>query len=499
MAVSVFFLSVIMAADLFMVAFLLVGVGWLMSLPYHGRLAVVLAIVSFQSAIIVPGVPGRPFLWEAAAMLAWTGVAIAVSLRRYPPDTPEVVRRNKWVFIGIAIYCIALLEVMAVRGVGLRVLGNVAAGGRVYFQQLICAILPLLFVLFKLDERTVVKLFALQFAFSLTYILSDLAFSVFPGVLKPLLFFLELPGDAINFEREAMQFGIRRFQSFGIAGASLIFLVLIFYSLKDVVGRRVFWLMPVLLAIGTTILLSGHRMFVLVPLGATFLLAYMQRFYTPKNLILGGLTGVFLLAGIYGFADRVPQAMQRAFSFLPGLAIDAHVQRDAQSTWEVRKELTRLGAEMIPEHLWVGRGFTKYLGARPQYRFQYAVQFHLDQNKFYNGFIGLMVGTGVIGTTGMFLLCFGGMLLVIRIARHVRAYGCNDNFSRAAALAASIWVVNVLFFLFLHGDAERSMKQYALQIGLLIVFDRLLTYRRLAAENPSGGGDTGGVEPEPAA
>lgn len=499
MVAVVFFLSVIMAADLFMVAFAMIAMGWLISLPYHGKLAVVLAIVSFQSAFIVPGIPGRPYLWEAAAMLAWTGVAIAISLRRYPPDTPEIIRRNKWVFIGIAVYCVALLVVMGVRGFGLRVLGNTAAGGRVYFQQIICAILPLLFLMFKLDERTVVRLFALQLILTLTYVVSDMAFSVFPGILRPLLYFFELSTDAANFERQSESFGIRRLQSFGLAGTNLIFLMLVFYRLKDVLGRKAVWLLPASLTLMAAILLSGHRAFVIVPSAVVILLAYLQRFYNVKNLILGSLVGLFLLAGIYGFATQTPRAMQRAFSFLPGLRVDSVVRRDADTTWEVRKELARLGWNMIPDYLWIGKGFTKYLDSQRNYRWQYAVQFHVDQNKFYNGFIGLMVGTGITGTIGMFFLCFGGLLLVGRIFRHVRAYGCGDNFSRAAALAASIWVVHLLFFLFLSGDAERSMKQYALQIGLLMVFDRLLTYRREAAANPPEAVEAGTAAPEPTA
>lgn len=76
------FAAMLLAADLFAVAVMILGLGWVMSLPYHGKLSAILAMSTFSSALIMPFVPGRPYAWEASAMLAWSGLVVMVMLRQ---------------------------------------------------------------------------------------------------------------------------------------------------------------------------------------------------------------------------------------------------------------------------------------------------------------------------------------------------------------------------------------------------------------------------------
>lgn len=482
-ALALLLAGMLLAANLYLVALMIVGTGSLLTLPYHARLSVILATATFSSACIVPMVPGRPFVWETAAVFGWTGVMILTMLRRYPSDLLATLRRNRWIFIGVILYCLTLLLIMQTRGFGLRVLGGSGGmmGGRLYLQQLVCAIFPLLFAMVKLDEKLLVRLLIIQWLLSTTYFISDFAFS-FGGASDLLLRFFELPGDAVNFEGQFLHFGIRRFQSFQNAGLGLMFLLLALHNLRDFFTGRRWWLLPLFAGIFALSLMSGHRTIVFYTGGTVLVLALAQRFFTARTLILAPLTGLLLLMLLYASAERLPLAAQRAISFLPGIQIDAQAATDAAKTLHGRRMLRQVGFQMIPDYLWVGRGFAKYADIHLTVLDPDGVTPHVEQGVFYNGFIGLMVNTGVPGTLGMMLVIFGGTLLAGRVLRIVRRMGSHDVFTRAASVLAGFWVTSVLFFLFLHGDAELALKSFALQIGTLIVAERLLLERVRKAE-----------------
>ncbi len=482
-AISALLLGLLLAMDQFAIAALVAGFGWLVLLPYHTRLSLYLATATFSSALILPYMPGRPYLWEFAAMLAWTGLPISISLRRYPLRFSQTLRENRWLFAGIAIYCVVLAITMLMRGFGLRILGSGKMGGRLYFQQFLCAIFPLLFSACRVEEKTFVRLYALQWLMTVTYLVSDFVFSAASTPLLVLLQFFELPNDALNFEIQSMHFGVRRFQSLGFVGQGLVFVLLIRYSLKSFFSQKGFWLLPLTAAILVGSLLSGHRAIV-VALAITLLIyAWTCRFLTRRHVFVGAVVVALAIGTIYLTSDRLPQAAQRAVSMLPGLKVDAQVAIDASGTMWARKTLFQIGLTMIPEYFWLGRGFSRYLDDYSNNWDSTTIMFHINQGTFYNGLVGMMVNMGFFGTLGMLIFLYAGTRIAWRMIQHLRAHGCEDIFSRAAGLVASVWVTNVISFLFLQGDSEWAMKTFALQAGFLILCSNLLR-ERLQAQVP---------------
>jgi hypothetical protein len=371
-----------------------------------------------------------------------------------------------------------LVMTMLVRGVGLNILGSSKVGGRLYFQQIICAIFPLLFLVVKLDERMVIRLMVIQWLLGATYLLSDAAFTL-GGGLTGVLSFLEIANDAMNFEVAAMRFGIRRFQSLAIFGTAMILLLLAFNNLRDFVGRRTVWLLPLTILLAAIAVASGHRIVLLTLGGTSLVVAVAQRFLHAGNVFRVLIVGVALTAVLYLTVDLLPQSAQRAVSFLPGLRVDTQSKVDADLTWLLRRELFRIGFGMIPEYFWVGRGFHKYItDLAPYHPQQQTLMFHLDQGVFYNGLIGLMVNTGVFGTLGMLIFLYGGTRVAVRIVLHLRREGCEDTFARICAVSSGLWFTGVLLFLFLHGDAETALKTFSLRAGLLLVCESLLRKRQ---------------------
>jgi hypothetical protein len=481
--VTALILGFFLAANLLTILLLVSGLAWLMLLPYHAYLALYLAMATFSSALILPFLPGRPYVWEFAALLAWTGVVMTFSLRRYQPAFPAIFRSHRLLFWASAGYCVVLVVTMFVRGFGLRILGSGQMGGRFYIQQLICAVFPLLFIMVRTDEKLLTRLFILQCLLTSTYLVSDFVFSIAPRRLIGLLSFFELPNDALNFEVQSLRFGIRRFQSLAGFGQGFIFFLLVFYNLKELVSRRGIWLLPLVTAVFGLSLLSGHR-WVIVIVGMTVLFcAYAQRFFTVRNCIAGLLGGLLLLALVYSYAVRLPLAFQRSVSFLPGIQISSQARLDAASTITARKVMFRVGLAMIPQYFWIGRGYARYLD---EYSYMWdMVTYHINQGTYYNGFVGLMINTGVFGTLFMLTFLLIGSKVAWNIVRHLRTYGCADNFARVCCIVASLWLANVLAFLFLHGDSEWAMKTFSLQAGVLLICHYHLSKRLTAATAPA--------------
>ena len=49
-----------------------------------------------------------------------------------------------------------------------------------------------------------------------------------------------------------------------------------------------------------------------------------------------------------------------------------------------------------------------------------AITYHINQGRFYNGFIGLMVNTGLVGTCFMLLFLLAGSVVAIKVIFHLR-------------------------------------------------------------------------------
>ncbi len=474
-----------LAYDSFLAVIAMIGFMWLVTLPYHSQLSIFLSVATFSSALIVPFFPGRPMMWEFAAFIGWTGVIVTLFMRQYAHDAFQDLHRHRWIFIGILGYCAVLIVLMYFRGVGLRIMGSSQMGGRFYFQQLICAVFPLLFVLHRPSEKVLTRLLILQCLLSLTYVVSDFVWSRAPKELQFIMQFFELPGDAIGFEMKAQTFGIRRYQSLRELGQGLLFFMIIRYALSEFVGRKSLILLPMSFAIFMVGLLSGHRILVLTSVVVIFFCSYAQRFLTWKHVFSALAVLTLVLGACYQFADQMPLAIQRGLSFLPGISIDYMASDDGYGTLVTRRVLRQVGWEMMPEYFWLGRGFG--LASLDDYSLRWdptMIQFHINQGRFYNGVIGLMVNTGIFGTIFMMILLAAGTRLAWQIIQRLRLVGCGDSFLRMSGLVASFWILCVFSFIFLHGDSEYALKSFSLQAGVLIVVNRHLKDRITALEAP---------------
>ena len=454
---------------------LFVPIGWLILLPYHLDIAIVFGTILFNSALIVPFVTGRPFLWEGFSVLGWSGLIVTIALREAAPGTMSRIRRNWPLYVGLLLFCAVLLITMFFRGVGLRVFGNTQMGGRIYFQQLLTAVFPLLFVLKPPTERVLVRLYVIQCFLSVTFIAADLIFAYASGPLFQLLNFVELPTDGLNFEQQAMTGGIRRFQSLAFTAQALMSVLWIQFPLSNYFSRRGFWLWPATFICLVSGLLSGHRLLIYFTLITLLTTAWAQRLFTVVRVWALGLILAVLYILLFIFSLDLPLSSQRTLSVIPGIPISPVASYDAWITANGRRMVRDAGWEESKKYRWLGRGFSKQSVSQefyhdPTYAF-------VDEGIFYNGTVGTLVNLGIPGAVVLILFLFGGSRAAFRIIRYVRKEKTSDNFSRLACVIAGAWFGQLVSFIFLHGDSEFTMRTFALPAAILVVCDYRLTLR----------------------
>lgn len=450
---------------------------YILTLSVNFKALAWMVIAMRSAALIVPFFPGRPYLWELCAMLAWPSVLVYCLLKRGKLERFKFSRYEQWALTALVGFVFVLVALMIYRGVGFRVLGGEQMGGRFYIQQVILAILPLLLLLADFDRRTLVFAVTVGWLMSVTYMISDFAFSMGGDVLRQLLYFFELPGDAINFEMGYERTGLRRFQSLAFVGYGMLAVVLTMASLKDLLGRKIVYGLPLLLGACAVGIAGGHRTMLVTTIITVVLLSCFQRFWNVLSAILVFFGGIGFIAGLYLTAPYLPFAIQRSISILPGIEISNLVEDDAAGTLEDRWTSIKLAINDVPDYMLYGRGFgidQSALDVRDLVNFG-AVQGYAS-GFVSQGTLGLLITTGLPGLLCTLLYVYMISRLAIQVICYIRSRADEDQsvFDRICMLLCAQWFSSVFFFYVFHGDAVNWMQQFGLSGALIMSCRRLL-------------------------
>jgi len=456
-----------------------------LALPWHLRLSYLLVMACFQSALIVPFAPGPLYFWLGACVPAWSGLTLAIIFRHVPNDVVGSVRRNWPVFLGIGVYCLNLLVTLNIRGFGLNVFGSAKAmGGRFPIEQLMCSILPLAFLCVKTTEKEFSMLYRLQLAMAGTFIVSEIAVGLGSGPFL-YLFYLFAPSSDMTYFAEAEFVSFTRYQSLKLAAPAALFLLLVSTDVRRFKNMHAVYLVPgAMLLIGLS-LLSGHREALILTFSVAFAYLVAVRFFNMVTWLSLGLATAAVYVLLFVGMEFLPLAMQRAVSIVPGLPVSEIAANDATGSFILRREVIRLGWSQVPEHLLLGRAFV--ISPLPTIvESENLIANHLWRGHFYNGFVGLLVHTGVIGTLGAILIFGGGVALAMRVIRRVRARGVRSLLDRIAAMLASYCMIKPFYFLVVNGNAMVVMQEMMVPISMLLLAERFLSDRRRPAGETLG-------------
>ncbi|MEI6342308.1 MAG: hypothetical protein WCR07_10150 [Verrucomicrobiota bacterium] len=471
-----------MASETMLLVLAVAGVGWLVTLPHHARLSALMGMATGGSALIMPLFPGRPFVWEVAGLLGWSGVVTLLATRKYSPGFGERLRRYRWIVLLMLGYVLVLFYLMRTHGFGLRVLGGDRMGGRQYLQQVGCASFALVFLTIRLSEADLVRWFTIHLLLSLTFLVSDIALAV-GGPAMGVFYFLDLAVDSVQFEFGSEATGIRRFQSFALVSMALLQWLVMVVPLRKVFSSSAIWLVPALVGTVALGLPGGHRAVLMLECGFLVTCAWAQGVIRPLRLVFVSSLMALVLLLAYALGPELPLSAQRALSVLPGIQLDPVAVADAQKTYEGRVVMREVGIQLIPDFLWRGRGFGQSTDTVPLMMAQDpygTIAEHVEYGRFYNGPVGLMVNTGLPGTVCLMGVILAGSMLAMRTLLHVRRHGAEDVFLRLACANAAYWLMKVGIFVFIHGDSEYALNTFGLHLGMVMAVDYALSLRERA-------------------
>jgi hypothetical protein len=464
----------------FAVAATLAGAAYLFTAGVNYRWLAVVLLVLRPAAVIVPFMPGRPFLWEVCVMLAWPSLIFALMINRLSLPHWRVDRRETWALGLLAGYAVVIVVLMLARGVGFRALGGEQMGGRFYMQQVILLVVPLLLIVADPKRSTLIVALVIGWCLSTTYLISDFALAWGGPRFYPVLRFFELPTDAINFFVGFELTGVRRYQSLWFVGTAIIACTCVACSLRDCFGRRAFIAIPILLGAFLLALGSGHRTVLVQTVFLFAFLSVFQRFWTPLRALAAGCTAMMFVAAIYLAAPSLPVSVQRSISFLPGIEVTGQAKDDATATLRDRLEVLEMGIRDVPKYWLVGRGFGMQ-------RFDLApaagggIEEQYANGLFYNGFVGSILKMGLPGlfcTLGFVLVTSKAALHLVDLVRDCPPHDWTA-FHRLSLYVSAQWFSLTAFFYFFHGDAGDWAQTFMLPAALVFMCRRKLQEPKL--------------------
>jgi len=333
------------------------GLIYVGTLAVNAKALAWLVIALQPAALIVPFFPGRPFWWELCALLAWPSLLVYFLVNRVKLEALKFDRLERNALLALVGYVGVLVVLMFYRGVGFRALGGGQMGGRVYAQQLILSIMPPLLLVVQNTRRQLLLALIAGWLLTLTYLLSELSFSTGGGVMKSILYFIELPVDGLNFEVGYAMTGVRRFGSFASVAFGGLACLWTLYALRDLFGRLAWIGIPAMLGLFLLGLGSGYRNMLIIPAITFGFLTLFQRFWTAVRFVGAFAIVAAVVGAIYISAAKLPLSVQRSVSFLPGIEVSQAAKTDAATTNNDRLEVMKMALDDIPRYWLTGRGF----------------------------------------------------------------------------------------------------------------------------------------------
>jgi hypothetical protein len=450
----------------------LAGLIYVGTLAVNAKALAWLVIALQPAALIVPFFPGRPFWWELCALLAWPSLLVYFLVNRQRLSELKFDRLERGALLALVGYVGVLVFLMMYRGVGFRSFGGGQMGGRVYAQQLVLSILPPLMLVVQNSRRQLLSAVILGWLLTLTYLLAELSFSGGGGVMKTILYFIELPVDGLNFEVGYSMTGVRRYGSFASVAFGGLSCLWVLCSLRDLFGRWAWAAVPAMLGLFFLGLGSGYRNMLIIPVITFGFLTLFQRFWTPVRIIGAFAVVAVIVGALYITAAKLPLPVQRSVSFLPGIEISQIARIDAATTNTDRLEVMKMALGDIPKYWLVGRGFgMDRLDQAPIDSSTAGATLLYEQGMFYNGVFGSALKTGLPGLVCMLAFSWFGSRLAVELIRLVRRRSINEQglFDRLCLVLCAQWFAFLVHFYLTNGDVNIWMQTFGISAALIMI------------------------------
>lgn len=459
--------GVLMTSPTSMMALGLLGVlGFLLSLPLLLRWHHPLLFLSWNAAVQIFVLPGSPRVWMALAgvSLLLTVLGSTLGRRLRLQHVPTVT----WTLL--AFLAVVLVTATMRGGIGIKSLGAQTYGGKKYVF-IIAAVVGY----FALSAVRVPSEKAFRYMTGFCLGTVTLAMSNVAYLLGPAFYwlFLIFPVEFAMEQAVADIFGgsLRRLSGIGFAMVGPFCLMLMSYGIRGLLDWRRPWRLGVFTAIMAVSLLGGFRSMI-----AIYVLLFAFQFWIEglwRTRYAIGLLAAVLLVSVGGvlFSRQLPLTVQRSISFLP-LDIDPQARADAEISSEWRFQMWRLLWLQVPQHLWLGKGYSldpmDLYFAQESYRRGFIQNYEtaMIAGEFHSGPLSLLIGFGLPGTVTFAAFLFAGWHVVRRNRLH-----SSPELRAINTFIHAYYLCRVVFFFGVYGDLALDLAYFTGLVGASVALN----------------------------
>ncbi len=455
------------------------GVGavlFFLSIPIILRWHHVWLVLLWNTTVVFFFIPGGPQLWMLVA-----GLSLAISILQYILNprskflhAPEIARPL------ICLIVVVLVTAQLTGGFGLALLGSETTGGKRYAFLLAGIIGYFALTARRIPPRHAYLYVILFFLGTITQGFGELASVVSPSFYFLFMIFPVSSLDLIVHDPGVQTGLVSRLVGFSLFSTGVFCALLVRYEIKEIFSwRRIGLFFFFLFVVGLS-LLGGYRTVLILFLLTFAILFYMEGLLRSRLMPILVLLGLLVAAAALPFANRLPNSMQRAISFLP-VPIDPLVKIEAEQSTEWRLNMWRNVLPQIPQHLILGKGLgikstefdqaalTRMRGVNQTESFELVSDYH-------NGPLSVIIPFGI----------FGSIAFLWFLAASLRALYQNylfghPRYTRINRFIFAFFAAKVIIFFVIFGNLYTDMASFTGLIGLSISLNGGVAKRALAA------------------
>jgi hypothetical protein len=426
-----------------------------------------LLVLGWNAAIYAMFLPGWPAFW---AMMAFIGLLLAVVSRAVSPTARFLIEPSITKSL-LAMTAVVVATGLTSGGFGSSMLGSGHYGGRNYFYFLAAVAGYFVFTSRRIPPDRAGFYVALFWLGGLTT-----ALGVFAALGSPKFNFLWLFFPVAGQLSEAALEGplggpepLVRIMDFSVVGAALYGYLLARFGIRGLLDLTRPWRLLLLALALMAGLLSGFRSFVLLSALTFVILFCLEGLHRTRYAL--AVLGVMLLGGavVLPQAGKLPLAVQRAMSFLPG-KFDHVARADAVASTEWRLEMWKQALPEVPKYLFRGRGWG--IDAREFFttvEIGQAGDGHTSTvlvGNFHNGALSILIPFGLYGAIAFVWFLVAGLRVLHRNWR-----GGSPALQNVNALLLAAFAARAVFFFAFFGCLQSDMAAFAGLLGFSVALN----------------------------
>jgi hypothetical protein len=410
-----------------------------------------LLIIFWNSAFNAFFLPGQPHFWVVMAALSF-----GISFINHVVFQKPWLRATGLTFPLLLLAVVVLFTALCRGGIGIRALGGTSYGGRYYVYVLgaILGFFGLAAVPVPIAKGR--KLADWFFLSGTTYALSNLVF-----VFGPAFYFLYylVPSD-YAMGQAASEFGMADVDRLtGLAPASFAALcfLLTHYGIRGLLEWTKPWRVLFLLIIVGGCFFAGFRSAIVMLFLIFAFQFYFEGLHRTHLLPIVIAMAICGMAPILVFANKMPNAVQRAISFLP-VNVDSEILSEAKGSSEFRFQMWAIVWEDVPKYLLIGKGYsidpTQLALTTEAVRTGLLDDFEssLLAEDYHSGPLSVLVPFGIFGAVAFLWILIAGF----RILHANYRYG-DARLRRINGVLLSYYLSYCISFFFIYGALNSDL------------------------------------------